>query len=86
MFHDSTASGGRQMITVAYLLLLILGVAWVVHRIKSHMRSEREREDQLGALFSEPQFKAYLEELRKQKLPNPGVEMEPKSDANPGKG
>ena len=74
------------MITFVYLLLLIIGVGWVVHRIKNHIRSEKEREDQLGALFSEPQFRAYLEQLKKQNLANPAVEMETKSDTNPGKG
>jgi len=47
-----------------YILLLVVGVAWIVYRVKKHIRAERQREQDLGALFSDDRFKSYLEVLK----------------------
>jgi hypothetical protein len=49
-----------NILTITYLAIMALGVAWVIYRIISYLRAERERDTVTHLMFSEEQFKAYL--------------------------
>lgn len=54
-------------VTVCYLLVMVLGLAWVVYRVLLYIRVEREREQDFSAIMSSgDQFKAYLQDLKQQ--------------------
>ncbi len=55
-----------NILTITYIVIMALGVAWVIYRIIHYLRAERERDSVSQLMFSEEQFKAYLEDIRNQ--------------------
>jgi len=50
-----------NILVITYLAIMALGLAWVIYRIISYLRVERERDSANQLMFSDEQFKAYLE-------------------------
>lgn len=71
-------------VSLIFILVLVVGVVWVVYRVKNYIRTERQREQDLGVLFSDDQFKAYLEVLKKRNAgkwnPDTGLKTDQASD------
>ncbi len=53
-----------NILTITYLVIMALGVGWMVYRIIHYLRAEKERDSVSQLMFSEDQFKAYLEDLK----------------------
>jgi hypothetical protein len=56
------------LLTIAYILLIMAGVVWVVYRVIMYLQSERDRDSRLEetSIFDD-QFRNYVETLKKQK-------------------
>jgi|GEM_PF-815635 len=48
---------------LAYCLLVLVGLVWVVYRVLIYMRSERERESRWSDMLEDEDFKKYLKQL-----------------------
>jgi len=67
-------------VSLIFILVLVVGVVWAVYRVKNYIRTERQREQDLGVLFSDDQFKAYLEVLKKRNAGKWSTDTGPKTD------
>jgi hypothetical protein len=57
-----------SILTVVYVLLMVGGIIWLVHRISIYLKKEREREASMNeSYFVDDQFKNYLNKLNKSK-------------------
>ena len=55
-------------ITVIYVGVMILGLMWIVFRVMSFLRSQKETEYRWNEAMYKDGFKAYPDELKKQLL------------------
>jgi hypothetical protein len=56
-----------SVITVLYVLLVVAGIAWVVHRFRLFMRDERERESRWNTMASDERLNGFLESVKREK-------------------
>jgi len=68
-----------DILSITYLVIMALGVIWVIYRIIYYLRAERERDSVTQQMFSEEQFKAYMENAGTQveRSDNPGTPKAP---------
>ncbi len=59
------------MVTVAYILLIMAGIVWLVYKISMYIQNERDRDSRLEeSSIYDDQFRNYVETLKKQKSKN----------------
>ncbi|WP_157212265.1 hypothetical protein [Desulfomonile tiedjei] len=52
-------------LTIIYVLLILLGLVWVVFRIRAFLRSQKERDAMWDRMLTEEELKALYQNARK---------------------
>jgi hypothetical protein len=55
-----------SLLTATYLVLMLLGVVWAIYRVRSYVRSQRERESMWDQVMTPEELRAYVENLKRE--------------------
>ena len=53
-------------LTAIYIILMAVGLLWVISKIVSYMRKQRQMESRWNDAIYDEEFKAYLDKLKEQ--------------------
>jgi hypothetical protein len=53
-----------NLLTVLYVILVIVGIAWVMYRLRTYISQQRERESRWDEMAADDEFRSYVKDLR----------------------
>ncbi|GEM_PF-3647902 len=56
-----------SVITILYVVLVVAGIVWIVHRFRVFMRDEKERESRWVMMASDERLGGFLDSLKQEK-------------------
>ncbi len=56
-----------SVITILYVVLVVAGIVWIVHRFRVFMRDEKERESRWVMMASDERLGGFLDSLKREK-------------------
>ncbi len=72
-----------SFLTIIYIVVLLLGVLWVIHRVRIFLRAQKERETMWDQVMSPEELRAYVENVKRESessAPEPDSAGEKKSN------
>lgn len=59
-----------SFLTIIYIVVLLLGALWVIHRVRIFLRTQKERETMWDQVMSPEELRAYVENVKRESESN----------------
>ncbi|MEJ2717143.1 MAG: hypothetical protein P8182_08380 [Deltaproteobacteria bacterium] len=74
-----------NLLTVVYVGLVVVGLAWVAYRLRAYISEQRERESRWVGTGAENEFRSYLKGLGETKSTNSQGKKETSRNESPSR-